>query len=460
MVQSICCIGAGYVGGPSMAVMADRCPGLDITVVDLDQQRIDAWNNLNGASLPVYEPGLAEVLGRVSGRNLRFSTDVDGAIRKADMVFLSVNTPTKRHGHGAGVAADLTYIEKAARQIADQAHGHTIVVERSTLPVRTADVLRRIFDNAPAARFEVLSNPEFMAEGTAISDLECPDRVLVGGNCERSVDDLAGIYANWVHPERIIRTNLWSSELAKLTANAFLAQRISSINSIAALCEQTGADVDQVRQAIGSDTRLGSRFLYPGPGFGGSCFKKDLLNLIYLAEHYGLQPVADYWRAVIDMNGWAQLRLSRMIVRQLFGTLRGKAIAVLGFAFKADTNDTRESPAIAVCRELLAEGAHLAIHDPRVSAEVIQRELAGAAADGRCSQGSFSVEPELAAVFQGADAVVLLTDWAEYRTLDWARLAQLMRRPGWVFDTRRGTDLAAAQACGLETWAIGSGEVS
>jgi UDPglucose 6-dehydrogenase len=437
--------------------MADRCPGLDITVVDLDQARIDSWNNLGHGPLPVYEPGLEDVLQRVLGRNLHFSTDVANGIRRADMVFLSVNTPTKRKGHGAGVAADITYIEKAARQVADEAQGHTIVVERSTLPVRTADVLQRIFSNSRTARFEVLSNPEFMAEGTAISDLESPDRVLVGGNCEHSVDQLAGIYANWVSPERIIRTNLWSSELAKLTANAFLAQRISSINSIAALCEQTGADVAEVRLAIGSDSRLGSHFLNPGPGFGGSCFKKDLLNLIYLADHYGLSPVANYWRAVVEMNAYAQQRLVRIIVRELFGTLHDKTIAILGFAFKADTNDTRESPAIAICRELLGEGAHLAIHDPRVREEDVQRDLASST-DYGFSHGSFRVEPDLMAVFQEADAVVVLTDWAEYRQLVWHQIAPLMRRPSWVFDTRRGVDLEAARACGLETWAIGAAE--
>jgi UDPglucose 6-dehydrogenase len=457
MVQTICCIGAGYVGGPSMAVMADRCPGLDITVVDLDQARIDAWNNLGRGPLPVYEPGLEAVLDRVLGRNLQFSTDVANGIRNADMVFLSVNTPTKQNGHGAGVAADITYIEKAARQIADVAKGHTIVVERSTLPVRTADVLRRIFANAPAAGFEVLSNPEFMAEGTAISDLESPDRVLVGGHCDHAVDQLADIYSNWVSPERIIRTNLWSSELAKLTANAFLAQRISSINSIAALCEKTGADVVEVRRAIGSDSRLGSHFLSPGPGFGGSCFKKDLLNLIYLADHYGLAPVANYWRSVVEMNAYAQQRLVRMIVRHLFGTLRDKTIAILGFAFKADTNDTRESPAIAICRELLGEGAHLAIHDPRVSPKDVQAALDSAVEFGS-GQSSFRVESQLSETFYDADAAVVLTDWAEYRQLDWPLLGALMRRPAWVFDTRRGVDLEAARRCGLETWAIGAGE--
>lgn len=456
MVQKVCCIGAGYVGGPSMAVMADRCPGLDITVVDLDQARIDAWNNLGHGKLPVYEPGLEAVLQRVHGRNLQFNTDVAAGIRKADMVFLSVNTPTKRCGHGAGMAADITYIEKAARQIAEEAQGHTIVVERSTLPVRTADVLRRIFSNSAAAHFDVLSNPEFMAEGTAISDLESPDRVLVGGYSDHAVNQLANIYANWVSPERIIRTNIWSSELAKLTANAFLAQRISSINSIAALCEKTGADVVEVRRAIGSDSRLGSHFLNPGPGFGGSCFKKDLLNLIYLADHYGLSSVANYWRAVVEMNGYSQQRLVRLIVRKLFGTLNGKKIAILGFAFKADTNDTRESPAIAICRELLSEGAHLAIHDPRVSMEDIHETL-DSAADPDGNHGSFRVVSQSIQVFQDADAAVVLTDWEEYRELKWPLISGLMRRPAWVFDTRGCVDLVAARGCGLDTWSIGAG---
>lgn len=443
-----------------MAVMADHCPGLDITVVDLDRERIDAWNNLSGCQLPVYEPGLDDVMARVAGRNLNFSTDVCAGIRRADMVFLSVNTPTKRNGQGAGVAADLSYVEKAARQIAEQASGSTIVVERSTLPVRTADVLRRIFENASSGKFEVLSNPEFMAEGTAIRDLENPDRVLVGGHCRRSIDDLVAIYSHWVSPERIIRTNLWSAELAKLAANAFLAQRISSINSIAAVCELTGADVDSVGRAIGSDSRIGSRFLSPGPGFGGSCFKKDLLNLIYLADHYGLSPVADYWRSVVEMNDWAQRRLSRMIVRQLFGSLRDKRIAILGFAFKAETNDTRESPAISICHELLVEGAHLAIHDPRVSEQAVKAALENAGAQALESPGVVRVETDLEQVFRDADAAVLITDWPQYRDLDWSQLAPLMRRPGWVFDTRRGTDLDAARASGLETWSIGCGELA
>lgn len=458
MVNRICCIGAGYVGGPSMAVMAENCPGVDIHVVDHDQRRIDGWNNLNGSELPVFEPGLQDVVDRVRGRNLYFSTDVAGAIRVADMVFLSVNTPTKHIGHGAGSAADLTFIEKAARQIAESAHGNTIVVERSTLPVRTADGLGRILRQAHDKHFDILSNPEFMAEGTAIDDLQNPDRVLVGGECESAIDALAGLYGNWVHPSRIITTNLWSAELAKLTANAFLAQRISSINAIAALCEATGADVEEVRAAIGADRRIGQEFLRPGPGFGGSCFKKDLLNLIYIADHYGLRDVANYWRSVVDLNGWSQKRISLMIVKSLFGTLRDKRIAVLGFAFKADTNDTRESPAIAICRDLLHDGASLSIHDPRVESEVIEQLLVSAT-DDLTLGGDFEKAPTVENACAGADAVLILTDWTQYRDLNWADLAARMRRPAWVFDARRSTNLAQAEAQGLDTWQIGRGGI-
>lgn len=441
-----------------MAVMAGNCPGVDIHVVDLDQRRIDGWNNLNGAELPVYEPGLQAVVDRVRGQNLYFSTDVAEAIRRADMVFLSVNTPTKTNGHGAGSAADLTYIEKAARQVADSAQGSTIVVERSTLPVRTADGIDRILRQAGDKHFDILSNPEFMAEGTAIDDLQNPDRVLVGGQSEAAIDALAGLYGKWVDPSRIITTNLWSAELAKLTANAFLAQRISSINAIAGLCEATGADVAEVRAAIGSDRRIGHEFLKPGPGFGGSCFKKDLLNLIYLADHYGLADVARYWRSVVELNGWSQKRISQMIVKALFGTLRDKRIAVLGFAFKADTNDTRESPAIAICRDLLHDGASLSIHDPRVEPEAIE-QLLTARGDGLALTGDFVKAASVESACASADAVLILTDWGQYRDLNWGVLAGRMRRPGWVFDARRGINLAEAEAHGLDTWQIGRGGV-
>lgn len=459
MVKNICCIGAGYVGGPSMAVMADNCPGVEISVVDVDKDRINCWNNLNNAPLPIYEPGLQAVLDRVRNKNLKFSTDVQGEIRNADMIFLSVNTPTKRRGHGAGSASDLTFIEKAARQVAESARGSTIVVERSTLPVRTADGLRKIFDQSNKSNIYILSNPEFMAEGTAIQNLQYPDRVLVGGQCRSAVQELAQVYSNWVDTSRIITTNLWSAELAKLTSNAFLAQRISSINAIAGLCEVIGADVEEVRCAIGADHRIGSEFLRPGPGFGGSCFKKDLLSLIYLAENYGLDEVARYWRAVVELNGWSQKRISQLIVKSLFGTLRQKRIAVLGFAFKADTNDTRESPSIGICRDLLHDGATLGIHDPRVEGHAIEKLLA-LGDDGAPAAGSFEKVHTIELACEAADAILIMTDWQEYRELDWADLASRMRRPGWLFDARRSTNLSEAKAEGLETWQIGCGELN
>jgi len=455
MTQRICCIGAGYVGGPSMAVMADHCPGLDITVVDLNQQRIDAWNNLGQLELPIYEPGLEEVLTRVRGTNRHFSTDVADGIATADMVFLSVNTPTKTYGHGAGQAANLTHIEAAARQIATHAKGNTIVVERSTLPVRTAEALQAILAKGNGDHFDVLSNPEFMAEGTAIDDLQNPDRVLVGGQCSSAIEVLASIYGLWVSPDRIIRTNVWSAELSKLTANAFLAQRVSSINTIAALCEKTGAKVHEVRQAIGSDHRIGINFLQPGPGFGGSCFKKDILNLVYIAEHFGLQPVANYWRSVVELNEWNQHRIAQIINQKFFGTLRTKQIAVLGFAFKSDTNDVRESPAIAICKELIQEGATLAIHDPRADESDINSVLSNI--DHIHDSNCYKFHRQLSNTLDGVDAVVILTDWNEYRKLDWSTIAGQMNRPGWVFDTRGVVDLQDAAAHGLQTWLIGCG---
>jgi len=334
-IRTICCIGAGYVGGPTMAVIADRCPGIQVTVVDLNAERIAAWNDPDLSRLPVYEPGLDAVVGRCRGRNLFFSTDVEAAIAAADMVFLSVNTPTKTKGLGAGQASDLRWVEASARSVAAHARGHTIVVEKSTLPVRTAAAVQAILQAAQGeaaadhdqATFSVLSNPEFLAEGTAIADLEQPDRVLIGGDDPQAIEALASVYAHWVPQERILRTNLWSSELSKLTANAFLAQRISSINSIAAFCESTGADVREVARAIGTDSRIGSKFLQAGPGFGGSCFQKDILNLVYLCGHYGLHEVAAYWQSVVDLNTWQQHRIARLVVNSLFGTVTGKRLA-------------------------------------------------------------------------------------------------------------------------------------
>ncbi|MFM7269183.1 MAG: nucleotide sugar dehydrogenase [Cyanobium sp.] len=467
-IRSICCIGAGYVGGPTMAVIADRCPEVQVTVVDLNAERIAAWNDQDLSRLPVYEPGLDAVVGRARGRNLHFTTEVDAAIAAADMVFLSVNTPTKTRGVGAGQASDLRWIEASARQVAAASQGHTIVVEKSTLPVRTAEAVKAILGGAQGSggkTFSVLSNPEFLAEGTAITDLENPDRVLIGGEDAEAIDALASVYSQWVAQERILRTNLWSSELSKLTANAFLAQRISSINSIAALCEATGADVREVARAIGSDSRIGPKFLQAGPGFGGSCFQKDILNLVYLCRHYGLEEAAAYWDSVVGLNTWQQQRIARLVVNSLFGTVSGKRLAVLGFAFKADTNDTREAPAIRICRDLIEEGAQLAIVDPKVNPSQIARDLerspvsADAAASSRPigAEGCWLAAGSPLEAARGADAVLILTEWRDYRQLDWAAIAAVMRRPAWVFDARAVADAAAARAAGLNVWTVGEG---
>ena len=445
-----------------MAVIADRCPQVQVTVVDLNQARIDAWNADDLSRLPVYEPGLDAVVARARGRNLTFSTEVEASIAAADMVFISVNTPTKTKGLGAGQASDLRWVEACARTVAEAASGHTIVVEKSTLPVRTAAAIQTILSAAQDAgserSFSVLSNPEFLAEGTAIADLEAPDRVLIGGDDPEAINALAGIYGNWVATERILRTNLWSSELSKLTANAFLAQRISSINSIAAFCEASGADVREVARAIGTDSRIGSKFLSAGPGFGGSCFQKDILNLVYLCRHFGLPEVADYWEGVVRLNTWQQHRIARLVVEKLFGTVTGKRLAVLGFAFKANTNDTREAPAIRVCADLLEEGAHLQIHDPKVDAAQMARDLKRDASEVADSNGSWCLSESIEASVAGADAVLIMTEWGQYRTLDWDVLASRMRRPAWVFDARAVTDSQQVRAAGLNLWKVGDGE--
>ena len=458
-IRSICCIGAGYVGGPTMAVIADHCPQLQVTVVDLNAERIAAWNDPNLSRLPVYEPGLDAVVGRCRGRNLHFSTAVEQAIAAADMVFLSVNTPTKTKGLGAGQASDLKWVEASARTVAQAARGHTIVVEKSTLPVRTAAAVKAILDAGPPGKsFAVLSNPEFLAEGTAIADLEDPDRVLIGGEDPEAIEALAGIYGQWVAPQKILRTNLWSSELSKLTANAFLAQRISSINSIAAFCEATGANVREVARAIGADSRIGEKFLQAGPGFGGSCFQKDILNLVYLCRHYGLEEVAAYWEQVVLLNTWQQHRIARLVVNKLFGTVTGKRIGVLGFAFKADTNDTRESPAIRICRELLEEGAVLQIVDPKVSESQMAKDLGQPAGAGEGDgDGSWQRVPEVLQAASGADALLLLTEWQQFAVIDWPAVAAVMRQPAWLFDARAKADGALARAAGLQVWTVGEG---
>ena len=448
-----------------MAVIADRCPQVQVQVVDINQPRIDAWNDADLGKLPVYEPGLDSVVERARGRNLHFSTDVEASIAAADMVFISVNTPTKTKGLGAGQASDLRWVEACARTVAKAATGHTIVVEKSTLPVRTAAAIQTILEAASEGddqrTFSVLSNPEFLAEGTAIRDLEAPDRVLIGGDDPASIDALAEIYAHWVPQQQILRTNLWSSELSKLTANAFLAQRISSINSIAAFCEASGADVREVARAIGTDSRIGPKFLNAGPGFGGSCFQKDILNLVYLCRHFGLPEVADYWESVVALNTWQQHRIARLVVQKLFGTVTGKRLAIFGFAFKADTNDTREAPAIRICRDLLEEGAQLVIHDPKVEVRQMARDLqqdAAPQADALSGTGTWSQAASAEDAVTGADAVLVLTEWKHYRDLNWQALAARMRKPAWVFDARAVADPAQIKAAGLSLWRVGDGE--
>ena len=379
-MNKICCIGAGYVGGPTMAVIARQCPNMTVNVVDISEERIAAWNDPDLDKLPIYEPGLAEVVAKARNKNLFFSTDIDKAIEEADIIFIAVNTPTKTYGKGKGMAADLTYVEQCARRIAEVATTDKIVVEKSTLPVRTAEAIQTILEQSPhGAHFEVLSNPEFLAEGTAIADLFKSDRVLIGGRTtpkgKKAVEALVDIYANWIPREKIVTTNVWSSELSKLVSNAFLAQRISSINSISALCEATGADVEEVATAVGKDSRIGPKFLKASIGFGGSCFQKDILNLVYLCQQYGLDEVADYWKGVITINDYQKNRFANRIQQALFNTVNGKKIAFWGWAFKKDTNDTRESAAIYVADQLLSEGAEIVVYDPKVSLARMQMDL-------------------------------------------------------------------------------------
>ena len=451
--MKICCIGAGYVGGPTMAMIALKAPHIEVRVVDMNAARIAAWNS---DTLPIYEPGLEEVVRQTRGRNLHFSTDVVGAIKAADIIFVAVNTPTKTYGVGAGRAADLRFIESVARTIAEHATGPKIIVEKSTIPVKTAETIKDILAaNSRGHAFEVLSNPEFLAEGTAVADLQQPDRVLIGGERtptgEKALRTLADVYATWVPRERIILTNLWSSELSKLVANAFLAQRISSINSVSALCEATGADVDEVANAIGKDSRIGPKFLKASVGFGGSCFQKDILNLVYLCEHFGLPEVAAYWESVVKMNDWQKHRFAARIVRSLFNSVADKKIAVFGFAFKKDTNDTRESAAISVCRDLLAEQARVVVYDPKVPANEILADTLG---KGR-EEPRLTVAASAYEAAEGAHAIAIVTEWDEFKRLDYRRIFAAMRQPAFIFDGRNILDLAQLREIGFRASGIG-----
>lgn len=451
--MNICCIGAGYVGGPTMAMIAKKCSNINVTVVDINEERINAWQSDN---LPIYEPGLYDVVQESIGKNLFFSTDVDSAIKKADIIFVSVNTPTKTFGEGAGRASDLQYWELCARRIKEVSENDKIIVEKSTLPVRTAEAMERVLhSNENNLHFEVLSNPEFLAEGTAITDLENPDRVLIGGHDtesgQKALKILVDIYANWIPKDKILTSNVWSSELSKLTANAFLAQRVSSINAISALCEATEADVTEVAHAIGTDSRIGSKFLKASIGFGGSCFKKDILNLVYLCESYGLHEVANYWQQVVEINEYQQIRFIRQMIQSMFNTIAGKKILILGFAFKADTGDTRESPAIKICRELYNEKADLIISDPKATLNAM-KDLTD------LKNIIYEDDPYKAAV--GADAIAVLTDWKEYKDLDYKKIFEEMRKPAFIFDGRNFLDHNHLFNIGYEVYSIGKGRLS
>ncbi|MDQ1336675.1 MAG: UDPglucose 6-dehydrogenase [Thermodesulfobacteriota bacterium] len=447
--KHILCIGAGYVGGPTMAMIAFKCPQYKVTVVDINPDRIAEWNS---DQLPIYEPGLDEIVKARRGKNLFFSTEVEQGIRESEIIFVSVNTPTKTFGAGAGMAADLQYWDKTARQIRAYAQSNKIIVEKSTLPVKTAQAMKRILtceDNG--IRFDVLSNPEFLAEGTAIRDLEAPDRVLIGStvtpNGLRARDVLVEIYANWVHRDRIITSNIWSSELSKLVANAFLAQRISSINSISALCEKADADIEEVARAVGMDSRVGSRFLNASVGFGGSCFKKDILNLVYLCRYYDLKEVADYWEGVVRINDYQKERFMLKMLDALFNTLADKKVCLLGFAFKADTGDTRESPAIFVARRLVEEKAHVVITDPKALKNAMKDM------EGAIGNVAYVEDPYEAA--EGCSAIAVMTEWRIYATLDYERIYRTMTKPAFIFDGRNILDHRKLFEIGFNVFPIG-----
>ncbi|XP_070196953.1 UDP-glucose 6-dehydrogenase-like isoform X1 [Littorina saxatilis] len=460
-VKKICCIGAGYVGGPTCSVIAYKCPELQVTVVDVNPQRIAQWNS---DELPIFEPSLDEVVKSCRGRNLFFSTDVDQAILEAELIFISVNTPTKNYGLGKGRAADLKFVESCARRIAEIAKSSKIVVEKSTVPVKAAESITNILkaNVKPGIKYQVLSNPEFLAEGTAIGDLLNPDRVLIGGEQtsegQEAVSALGWVYQHWVPREKIITMNTWSSELSKLAANAFLAQRISSINAMSAICEVTGADVSEVAHAIGTDSRIGNKFLKASIGFGGSCFQKDVLNLVYLCECLNLPEVAAYWQKVVDINDYQRRRFSNQIIQRLFNTVTSKTIAILGFAFKKDTGDTRESSAIYICQHLLEEGAHINIYDPKVKKEQILKDLSSRPeifdSPDRLNE-LVTICPDAYTAAADSHALVICTEWDEFANLDYKKIYSHMLKPAFVFDGRLILDHNSLLDLGFHVEVIG-----
>ncbi|AUP79377.1 UDP-glucose 6-dehydrogenase [Flavivirga eckloniae] len=463
-IKRICCIGAGYVGGPTMTVIAQKCPHIKLTVVDINESRIAAWNSKDLNKLPIFEPGLDKIVEEVRGRNLFFSTDIDEAINEADMIFISVNTPTKNYGKGKGMASDLKYIELCARQIAKVSRQNKIVVEKSTLPVRTASAIKSILDNTGnGVHFQILSNPEFLAEGTAIQDLLKPDRVLIGGDAstkegEVAIQALIDVYLNWVPKEQILTTNVWSSELSKLTANAFLAQRVSSINAMSEICEKTGADIREVSKAIGMDSRIGSKFLNASVGFGGSCFQKDILNLVYIAKSYGLNEVADYWEQVVIMNEHQKKRFSDNIVSTLYNTVSGKKITFLGWAFKKNTNDTRESAAIRVADDLLNERAEISVYDPKVTEERIYEDLNYLGTRSSIeNKRLLTINKDPYRACKNSHAIAILTEWDEFKNYDWKNIYKNMEKPAFVFDGRGLLNKEELEIIGFIYYNIGTG---
>jgi len=450
--KNILCIGAGYVGGPTMAMIAYKCPQYKVTLVDINSQRIEAWNS---DQLPIFEPGLDSIVKTCKGKNLFFSTNIESEIKKNDIIFVAVNTPTKDYGVGAGMAADLQYFEKTARQIVACAETSKIIIEKSTLPVKSAQVLERILEASDSnVQFDVLSNPEFLAEGTAMNDLENPDRVLIGSRETeagiRARNELVEIYANWVPKDRIITSNIWSSELSKLIANAFLAQRVSSINAVSALCEVTRADVTEVANAVGMDSRIGSKFLQASVGFGGSCFKKDILNLVYICRSYGLNEPADYWEQVIKINQYQQDRFVFSMIRSMFNTLAGRKICLFGAAFKANTDDTRESPAISIAKRLVEEKAHVVVTDPR-ALNNFEKNLIDYPIE-------YEDDPYIAA--NAAHAIGIITEWDIYKSLDYEKIYRSMVKPAFIFDGRNIIDRQHLFKIGFNVFAIGKPELT
>ena len=468
-MKSICCIGAGYVGGPTMAVIALKCPEIKVTVVDINQDKIDLWNHRNLENLPVFEPGLANVVSEARGRNLFFSTDVDKAIEESEMIFIAVNTPTKTYGQGKGMAADLKYVELCARQIAKISKTDKIIVEKSTLPVRTAETIQTILDSTgKKVNFQVLSNPEFLAEGTAIEDLFQSDRVLIGSNQTQegieAANKLVEIYAKWIPRHKILTTNVWSSELSKLTANAFLAQRISSINSISALCEATGANVEEVASALGTDSRIGPKFLKTSVGFGGSCFQKDILNLVYLCKHFNLKEVADYWEQVIIMNDFQKKRFSKKIISKLFNTVSSKKITFFGWAFKKNTNDTRESASIYVADHLIDDGAEIHVYDPKVKKKQIINDMKYLWDLNGYSKkiikeklNNIVVHDSHMSSINKSHAIVILTEWDEFAAYDWKKIYKKVFKPAFIFDGRNILNHNKLISIGFDVFSIGKG---